>query len=106
MTFYHGTTILNLRKIQAEGLLWGIRSRLPGANRDPDRATWLAVVARDAEVWSHVEVVLEVVYESGRSDSLGRLDSYHEGDWQFITYEPIPIDNIASIRYLTGRLYI
>ena len=106
MIFYHGTTLENWLKIQAEDVLWGIRGRLPGANRDPDRATWLAPEERNAECWNWSEIILAVEYEPGRSDKIGRLDNYVVGCWQFIVYEPIPLDKVTAVRYMSHRLYV
>ena len=106
MIFYHGTTLENWLKIQAEGVLWGIRARWSGADRDPDRATWLATEERNAECWSWSEIILAVEYEPGRSDKIGHLDNYMEGCWQFMVYASIPLDKVTVVRYMSHRLYI
>ncbi len=80
MKFYHGTTKEKWKKIQEEGVLWGIRNA-------PSRCTYLAVREEDAY---KSEVLLEVEY----TPNPGKDDNYVDGAWQLRVYVPISIKKI------------
>ncbi len=88
MKFYHGTTEANWKKIQLEGVLWGIRNA-------PSRCTCLAVKPHQAMKYG--PVVLEVEYEpdNDRKDEIGSVHNFwNKNCWSIRVYEPIPVDKV------------
>ena len=107
MTFYHGTSEENWKKIQEEGILYGRRYILDNDTREPieevDRCTYLAVDVEEAKHYG--DVVLEVEYNPfnsrgniKRSKKKLPVNNYVEGCWQLRVYEPILLENIKRIR--------
>lgn len=82
MIWYHGTSEDNWRKIQEEGVLWGIR--------DGSRCTYLA--DRMEEAYCYGRIVLLIEYNPG-----WLTDNYVAECWQIRVYDPIPISNIIRL---------
>ena len=82
MIFYHGTSLDNWKKIQREGVLWGIR-------KAPSRCTYLAVDREDVKRYG--DIVLQVEYTPKVRD-----DNYFDGCWQCRVYVPITLKNIEQ----------
>lgn len=80
MTFYHGTSPENWKKIQKEGMLWGVRDA-------PSRVTWLA--NSPYESMKYGSILLKVEWTPSKNSN------YIEGCWQFREYDPIPLENIS-----------
>lgn len=89
MIFYHSTTEAQWGKIQAEGVLWGVREAPPGYS--PDRCTYLAVEQKNAEAYG--TVMLRVNYTPTPSN-----DNYCEGCWQLRVYVPILLSSVERIK--------
>lgn len=88
MIWYHGTSLENWEKIQAEGILWGI-----SAGRS--RVTWLATKSRYCKPRN--DVILRVKYDPvGRLDENGPLNNYSPDSWQIRVYEPIPLSAVEQ----------
>lgn len=92
-TLYHSTTHENWKKIQDEGVLWGVRS-----DGGISRCTYLAFERAnavyggknsngnvDALGWDIPEVTLAVHYPR-------EVLPQREDQWQIREYEPIPLD--------------
>jgi len=94
MIWYHGTTEDNWKKIQAEGVLFGVRrvvsSKYPHFF-NPSRCTYLATDKIEAGMYG--DVVLEVEYDPNINPD---MNNYSEGAWQVRVYEPIPISNVKQ----------
>ena len=84
MKFYHGTTKENWKKIQKEGVLWGVRDA-------PMRCTYLAVDKDEAKCYG--DIILEIEYTPKK----GKMNNYIDDCWQFRVYEPIPTDCIKLL---------
>ncbi len=92
MKFYHGTSQENWEKIQAEGVLWGVRNA-------PSRCTYLAIKPEQAERFG-AGVLLEVEYEPDnyRKDEVGNVHNHWgEGCWELRVYEPITLSKVRRI---------
>lgn len=98
MLFYHGTSEENWKKIQDEGILFGVRIVLdndgnPSKIYKPDRMTYLARDIEEASMYGNV--VLEVEYNPSVNPS---ANNFIEGCWQVRVYEPIDITKIRRIK--------
>ena len=96
MTFYHGTTEENWKKIQNEGVLYGRRYVLNNdgtIQKEVDRCTYLAVEKKEAKCYGNV--VLEVEYDPFLHKD---KNNYMEGCWQVRVYEPINLKNVKRIK--------
>ena len=94
MTFYHGTSEENWKKIQEEGVLYGRRYIVDNEGKiiqEVSRCTYLAVEKPEAECYG--DVILEVKYDPSNSEH----NNYCEGCWQVRVYEPIPLENVKRI---------
>jgi len=96
MKFYHRTTEENWKKIQAEGVLWGIPT--PRRGHTSYRYTYLSP---EPFPKSFGVVLLEVEYEPKGIGS--HVDNYGfdppEGMvcWQFSVFVPISVDRVKRI---------
>ncbi len=88
MKFWHGTSEETWAKVQAEGVLWGVRNA-------PSRCTYLATDRDEAS--SYGPVVLEVEYDP---QAFGAKNNYGPDVWQVRVYDPIPLANIRRVRVL------
>ena len=86
MIWYHGTSKECWKKIQAEGVLFGVRGF--GANR----CTYLAADIQEAKCYG--EIVLQVDYDPFRHK---KKNNYVDGCWQMRVYEPIPLNKIEVV---------
>lgn len=86
MKFYHGTDTEGWGKIQAEGMLWGVR---PLAK---SRATYLALSKEEAKQYGNV--VLEVEYDPNP----GVDDNYNPEAWQLRVYVPILMNKVKRLK--------
>lgn len=86
MIWYHGTSKECWEKIQAEGVLFGVRGF--GANR----CTYLAADIQEAKCYG--EIVLQVDYDPFRHK---KKNNYVDGCWQMRVYEPIPLNKIEVV---------
>ena len=86
MKFYHGTSKENWKRIQEEGILFGIRDKCPS------RCTYLTPILEESK--SYGEVILEVEYNPYDNP---KMNNYVEDCWQVRVYEPIPISNIKLL---------
>jgi hypothetical protein len=86
MIWYHGTSKECWKKIQAEGVLFGVRGF--GA----DRCTYLSTNIQEAQCYG--EIVLQVDYDPFINS---KDNNYVDGCWQIRVYEPITIDKIKVI---------
>ena len=107
MIFYHGTTEENWKKIQAEGVLWGIPTPMLDRKGKPyklHRYTYLSPHMNVAEAIGNV--ILEVEYEPVGIDGTG-TDNYGfnppkgQTCWQFSVFIPIPLKKVK--RYERGE---
>jgi hypothetical protein len=88
MKFYHRTNEDNWKKIQDEGVLWGIHSY---------RYTYLSP---DRDLTSYGPVLLEVEYSPTGEygvDNYGFNPPDGEYCWQFSVFNPIPIADVRRI---------
>lgn len=86
MVYYHGTTEENWKKIQAEGVLFGVREFAKS------RCTYLTTDIDEAKQYG--EILLQVEYDpSEHSD----MNNYIEDCWQCRVYEPIPMYKIKKL---------
>lgn len=83
LVWYHGTTNDALKKIQQEGVLFGVRNT-------PSRCTYLAAELSTAKQYG--DVILQVNYNPSGGDN-----NYCDDCWQMRVYEPIPIKNITIL---------
>ena len=83
LVWYHGTTSDALKKIQQEGVLFGVRNT-------PSRCTYLAADLSTAKQYG--DVILQVNYNPSGGDN-----NYCDDCWQMRVYEPIPIKNITIL---------
>jgi len=83
LVWYHGTTNDALKKIQQEGVLFGVRNT-------PSRCTYLAADLSTAKQYG--DVILQVNYNPSGGDN-----NYCDDCWQMRVYEPIPIKNITIL---------
>lgn len=87
MKFYHGTSQENWEKIQAEGVLWGIRNA-------PSRCTYLAVEKEHANPYKKpLEVLLEIDYDPTETQW---CNNYIPDEWQHREYNPIPLSKVIE----------
>lgn len=92
MFFYHGTNEEAWRKINEEGMLWGVHSY---------RYTYLTPHRDIAEKYAN-PVLLEVEYEPVGINGRG-IDNYGFDPpkgmtcWQFSVFVPIPINKVKRI---------
>ncbi len=86
MIWYHGTSKDCWEKIQAEGVLFGVRGF------SADRCTYLADDIQEAKCYG--EIVLQVDYDPFINS---KNNNYIDGCWQMRVYEPITIDKIKVI---------
>lgn len=86
MIFYHGTTKENWKRIQDEGVLFGIRKSAKS------RATYLTTDIDEAKQYG--EILLQVKYDPAKRSE---MNNYTEGCWQCRVYEPIPINAIKEL---------
>lgn len=97
MKFYHGTTFEKWRKIQEEGVLFGIREMVdkngnPSAVYKPQRCTYLATTTEEAKCYG--DIILEVEYDPNTHP---KLNNYTVDSWQIRVYEPIPLSYIKQL---------
>jgi hypothetical protein len=85
--WYHATSFENWAKIQAEGVLWGIRNA-------PSRCTYLAAERQHAVQYG--EVLLAVAFQPETDTP----NNYADGTWQCRVYAPIPL---SRVRVLVGQ---
>lgn len=86
MKLYHGTTLAAWNKIQAEGVLWGVRDA-------PSRCTYFALRPEDCCIGFSMrapEIVLEV-------DFPGEVEKQYPEQWQVRVYDPIPLERVNPL---------
>ena len=97
--FYHGTTEENWKKIQEEGVLWGIGRSY--------RYTYLTPDLEVAKQQGSKEVILEVDYDPvgvGNFIDGETIDNYGfdppsgQHCWQFSVFVPIPIEKVRVLK--------
>jgi hypothetical protein len=94
MRFYHGTDEMAWKKIQEEGVLWGVTSSY--------RYTYLTPEIGLAKSMGRGKVILEVEYDPVGVDGRG-IDNYgfdpppDQYCWQFSVFVPIPIDKVRRL---------
>lgn len=86
MIFYHGTTDENWKRIQEEGVLFGVREFAKS------RATYLTNDIDEAKQYG--EILLQVEYDPLDHSE---MNNYTEDCWQCRVYEPIPIDVVKKL---------
>jgi len=72
------------RKIQGEGILWGMRSA-------PSRCTYLTPLIEEARRYG--DVVLEVKYDPTTEGK----NNYFPDEWQHREYNPIPLSKVRIV---------
>lgn len=82
--YYHGTSKENWKRIQEEGILYGVRDA-------PSRCTYLTPMKDEARRYG--DVLLEVKYKPNGID-----DNYYDGCWQFRVYTPILLKDINLVK--------
>jgi hypothetical protein len=95
MIFYHGTNLETYLQILEEECLWGKRG--PKVSR----CTYLAAEEKEAEQYG--EIILEVEYDPFINK---KENNYCDGCWQLRVYEPIPIENIKTLRTTSTKYKI
>ena len=86
MTFYHGTTEENWKRIQEEGILFGVRKLAKS------RCTYLTTDINEARQYG--EVFLQVEYNPLEHPD---MNNYVNGCWQCRVYEPIALTSIIEL---------
>ncbi len=97
----HATTKETWKRIQEEGVLWGVDD--PGYSRHTYLAKdvkQLVVMATDKKrIWNkdmhHYEVLLRVKYVPNGVD-----DDYDPKSWEMVVKRPISLENVSFVRYL------
>lgn len=97
--FYHGTSLENWKKIQEEGILFGVIQVWDNEFKrlcpqyHPSRCTYLTPMISEARCYG--DVILEVEYDTTIHP---KLNNYVDLCWQFRVYEPIPLSNVKRIK--------
>lgn len=86
MIFYHGTTEEDWKKIQEEGILFGVRKFAKS------RCTYLATDLDEARQYG--EVLLQVEYNPLEHPD---MNNYVDDCWQCRVYEPIALISITEL---------
>lgn len=82
--YYHGTSKENWKRIQDEGILYGVRDGV-------SRCTYLTPMKEEARHYG--DVLLEIKYKPNGID-----DNYCDGCWQFRVYTPILLKDINLVK--------
>ena len=86
MIFYHGTTESSWKKIQEEGILFGIRKFAKS------RCTYLTTDINEAKQYG--DIILQIEYDPFKNPN---MNNYIDEAWQCRVYEPILLKNIKKL---------